>query len=133
MLVNSVDYFSGSSNSYRQVNRELDKEAFLSLLITQLRYQNPIKPLDNTEFIAQLAQFSSLEQMTNLNKNFLKFLEIQNLSLASSLIGRNIKAVDPDTSEEITGKIQAVKLEEGKLYFVVDGKELNIENVQIVF
>ena len=45
---------------------ELDKDAFLSLLVTQMQYQDPLSPMDNTEYLAQLAQYSSLEQMTNV-------------------------------------------------------------------
>ena len=50
-------------------NNALDKDAFLKLLVTQLANQNPLNPIEDKEFIAQLAQFSSLEQMQNLNKN----------------------------------------------------------------
>ena len=53
----------------------LDKDDFLTLLMVQLQYQDPLDPADNTEFIAQLAQFSSLEQMTTLNENFTEMLE----------------------------------------------------------
>ncbi len=49
--------------------RELDKQAFLQLLVTQMRYQNPLEPMDNKEYVAQLAQFSSLEQMQAMARN----------------------------------------------------------------
>ncbi len=51
------------------INNSLDKEAFLKLLVTQLANQNPLNPIEDKEFIAQLAQFSTLEQMQNLNEN----------------------------------------------------------------
>lgn len=69
------------------VNNDLDKDAFLRLLTTQLSNQDPLNPMEDREFIAQLAQFSSLEQMQNLNKTFIdtskeltKTLEDMNLN-----------------------------------------------------
>lgn len=56
-------------------NNDLDKDAFLRLLTTQLANQDPLNPIEDREFIAQLAQFSSLEQMQNLNKNVEKLTE----------------------------------------------------------
>jgi flagellar basal-body rod modification protein FlgD len=70
-----------------QKNTDLDKDAFLRLLTTQLANQDPLNPMEDKEFIAQLAQFSSLEQMQNLNKNvenlgneLFESLEIMNLN-----------------------------------------------------
>lgn len=56
--------------------QELDKDAFLQLLVTQLRYQDPLNPVDDKEFIAQMAQFTSLEQMQNLNKTATETYEL---------------------------------------------------------
>lgn len=59
-----------TSNSTSSTNNSLDKDAFLLLLTTQMSNQDPLNPMEDKEFIAQLAQFSSLEQMQNLNKTF---------------------------------------------------------------
>lgn len=73
----------------------LDKDDFLNLLITQLQNQDPLNPTDSVEFTAQLAQFSSLEQLANVNENLVELKNFQasiNNSQAVSLIGKNIIA-----------------------------------------
>jgi flagellar basal-body rod modification protein FlgD len=72
-------------------NTTLDKSAFLSLLTEQLKNQDPTQPMDNTAFVAQLAQFSSLEQMSNVNDNLTKLITTQSTSLqttAASMVGK---------------------------------------------
>ncbi len=76
--------------------RALDKDAFLNLLILQIRHQDPMNPLDNQEMVAQLAQFGTLEEMQNLNRAFMAELaatESVNNALATTLIGKEVKAV----------------------------------------
>ncbi len=75
--------------------KELDRDAFLNLLITQLQNQDPLDPTDSVEFTAQLAQFSSLEQLGNVNDNLKQLQDFQasiNNSQAVSLIGKEITA-----------------------------------------
>jgi len=76
-------------------SQTLDKDDFLSLLITQLQHQDPLNPTDSVEFTAQLAQFSSLEQLGNVNANLIQLQNFQasiNNSQAVSLIGKEITA-----------------------------------------
>jgi len=77
----------------------LGKDDFLQLLVTKLQHQDPLKPMDDEDFIAQLAQFSSLEQMNNISEgiatsNKWDFLQMQSLNnvMASGLIGREVTA-----------------------------------------
>ncbi len=86
-------------------NNELGQAAFLELKITQMNNQNPLSPQDNSEFVAQLAQFSSVEGLERLNKNFTSFMS-NNALQASSLVGRNV-TVETDTSVLQAGGIVA--------------------------
>jgi len=93
-------------------NDTLGKDAFLQLLVTQMQNQNPLDPQDNSEFVAQLAQFSSLEGITNLNDSvstITNALASSQALQASSLVGRSVivqndKAV-VDTAESFNGQI----------------------------
>jgi len=84
-----------SSESYATEKAVLGKEDFLKLLVQQLKNQDPLNPMESTEFTAQLAQFSSLEQLTNINKN-LDYLRLYEASLnnaqAVNFIGKTVKA-----------------------------------------
>jgi len=74
----------------------LGKEDFLQMLVTQLKYQDPLDPMDNTAFAAQLAEFSTLEQMQNMNatlQSTMALTQSLNNTLVTELIGRTIKAL----------------------------------------
>lgn len=105
---------------------ELGKDDFLNLLVTQLRYQDPLNPTDDKEFIGQMAQFSALEQMQNLNTSF-------SGTKAFSLIGKSIDAnvEDPSTGETkvVTGNVSMVRYSDGKYYAVVNGTDVQIDDI----
>ncbi|VBB42475.1 Flagellar hook capping protein FlgD [uncultured Desulfatiglans sp.] len=85
----------GTASTEKLANEGLEKDDFLRLLVTQLQYQDPLNPMDSTEFTAQLAQFSSLEQMNNLNKQMEYLLMYQssiNNSQSVDFIGKEIQA-----------------------------------------
>jgi flagellar basal-body rod modification protein FlgD len=86
---------SAASSTTASATNVLGKDSFLKLLITQMKNQDPLSPMDNTAFVAQLAQFSSLEQMQNLNSKIDSALQLgqsMNNANASGLIGREVRA-----------------------------------------
>lgn len=102
-----VDSFNKSITiEGRKVQRDLGKDDFLKLLITQLSNQDPTSPMENTEFIAQMAQFSSLEQMTNMNQEFAKMNSMLVSSQAVGTIGKTVDITLGNT--KTTGVVEAV-------------------------
>lgn len=125
-LVGSLKDLMGQAearSSGSPIKKELGKDAFLNLLVTQLRNQDPLKPMEDHTFIAEMAQFSALEQMQNLNK----MLEAQNqfaaLSQASGLIGKEVVLLPPeDGAQTIQGTVSEVRQQGGAVKVVVEGE-----------
>lgn len=112
---------------------DLDKMDFLKLLIAQLRHQDPLKPLEDKEFIAQLAQFNSLEQMMNLNQNFEKAQKWQMLTQSTSLIGKSVAAIDNETGESIQGLVIKVDMTDEGPELDVDGKRVSYNEIVSIY
>lgn len=107
----------------------LDKDAFLNLMVTQLRNQNPLEPMDNTQFISQMAQFSALEQAQNSNKTI-------KMDSAYNMVNKLVKAThqDPKTHEitQVVGEVSMVRVDGDKVYLKVDGIEVLYDDVKEV-
>jgi flagellar basal-body rod modification protein FlgD len=115
---------------------ELGKDTFMELLVTQLKNQDPLEPAQNTEMLAQLAQFSSLEQMSEMNENIVGLAVLQQsnalmdqLTSSSSLIGQSVKYVDPDTEVEVWGSVDSVKIQDGLAVLDIAGKSVPLGNI----
>ena len=89
-----------ASKTTRSSNDALDKDAFLQLLVTQMRYQDPLDPQDNSEYVAQLAQFSALEQMTNVYKSVSEVSQIVSNIDTSVLVGQLSSMIGKDIAWE---------------------------------
>ena len=122
---------------YTQVastEESLGKDEFLRLLVTQLRYQDPLDPMDNTEFVSQLAQFSSLEQMQNMNTNFDLLIQTQQMTQLSSLIGKNVKLWDSATGATLEDGVIGVSVEGGVSKLILaSGVTADMEDVVEIF
>ncbi len=119
----------------------LGKDDFLKLMITQLRYQNPLEPMDNTEYISQMASFSALEQMTNLNTSFERVASVlydylipqMQWQHATQMLGKEVTYLNPSTEEDaeefLTGVIESVLAKDGQIYFMINGSQIPVSSV----
>ena len=97
MYIEGLGTSYGEASSYTSPKKELGREDFLKLLVEQLKHQNPLNPLESTKFTAQLAQFSSLEQLFGMNENLQGIREVvsnQDKENLLELIGKTVKADD---------------------------------------
>lgn len=127
------------TSSTSSLSSEITMENFLTLFVTQLQNQNPLDPTDNTEFMSQLAQFSTLEQaqeqteyLSDITSLETASLQLDQISMASAFIGKTVKYSSDDSDggdETLSGVVDGVKLEEdGTVSFIIDGESVSISN-----
>ena len=103
----------------------MDKEAFLQLLVAQMKYQDPLQPTSNTEYISQYATFSELEQMQNMSANM-------TLSRASEMVGKEViveSTSDSGKTTTVQGQVESVMYQSNKAYISIDGTLYSVDDV----
>lgn len=110
MAIDSV----GSTPSATAVNQSagIGQDDFLKILLTQLNYQDPLKPMDNQQFIAQMAQFTALEQTRQMNERLDGLLTVQSASQSIGLIGRTVEVLSSSGSS--LGEVTALTFVSGQ-------------------
>ena len=98
--------FNRVLNPTRQPQQNLGRDDFLKILITQLSFQDPTAPMEDKQFIAQMAQFSTLEQMTGMAKDFSRLTSMLMGNEASGALGKNVEIMEGESI--IQGVVQAV-------------------------
>ena len=101
----------------------VDYQAFLKLLVAEMKHQDPTEPMKSTDYVAQLASFSQVEQSVQLNTKLDQLLQTTSLTQAGALIGRTITSADG----EVTGTVKEVKLySDGLMAILEDGGEVAV-------
>lgn len=119
MAVSGIDTTSAAgltSTSTTSSSSSLDKDAFLQLLVTQMQYQDPLEPTDNTEYMSQLAQFSQLESLNNLSTSY-------SISQALSLVGQCVILNTTNSSggtTQVAGLVQYVTVSNNQALLCVN-------------
>lgn len=123
-----VDSVGQKKDEEKRANSSLDKDAFLQLLVAQMKYQDPLEPTSNTEYISQLATFSELEEMQNLNS-------AMTLQRASQLVGQYVYMKVTDSNGNTThpeGTVDYVVYENGKAYLAIEEELYSIDDLETV-
>jgi flagellar basal-body rod modification protein FlgD len=107
----------------------VSREQFLKILVTELTSQNPMDPLDNSQFLDQLVSLQSLEQTAAMTDSFRTFEHFIQMSSASSLIGKKVKGVD-DKGATVQGVVTKVVLDKDSVQLVVGTKKVPVNSVQ---
>ncbi|XJZ28502.1 flagellar hook assembly protein FlgD [Bacillota bacterium Lsc_1132] len=125
-MANTIDSTYLLRNTQNQTKNggtsSLGKDDFLKILMTQLQHQDPLNPLQDKDFIAQMATFSTLEQITNLGASMDKFVKLneQNQLLqASSLIGKTVTILN-DQQKEQSALVKSVSFKDGSVLYQLD-------------
>ena len=137
--------FTQSNTTDRKTSSKNDSSMFLNLMLQQLKNQDPTQPTDNTEWLSQLAQYSSLEQMTQMNTgltNCMNYISAMyndmsmnaEITQTLSMVGKEVTITVPDENDsskttEITGKVTEANFKDGTGKVKVNGEYYSISNI----
>ncbi len=125
-------YNAGNADTTSVAKKSLGSEDFLKLLTVQLSNQDPLNPMEDTEFISQMANFTSLQQMSELSTSFKEFSAEQQRMSAAAYLGREVTIL-PEGGEETIGTVSAVSRdEEGVVTVTINGNEYDIGDIRRV-
>ena len=137
--------FTQSNTTDRKTSSKNDSNMFLNLMLQQLKNQDPTQPTDNTEWLSQLAQYSSLEQMTQMNTgltNCMNYISAMyndmsmnaEITQTLSMVGKEVTITVPDENDsskttEVTGKVTEANFKDGTGKVKVNGEYYSISNI----
>lgn len=108
----AVDAVNGVSSSAAQAS-SLGLDDFMKILLTQLTYQDPLKPMDNQQFVAQLAQFTGLQQARESNQTLQQLLSVQSANQSIGLLGKTVEIQD-ETGGSTVGQVTTLRFSNGQ-------------------
>ena len=110
---------------------QLNQDTFLQLLVAQVQNQNPLDPVSDTDFIAQLAQFNSLSSLQSLNASFSEMLRLQQLTQGADLIGKKVEYTDANGTS-VTAKVNRVFADGSQIFLDVNGARVGLGDITAV-
>ena len=125
------------TKSRQAMKQQLDKDDFLKLLVTELQHQDPTNPMQDREFIAQMAQFSSMEQMMNMNKSMESIVDKFNFQTTYGLLGKNVEIYSQGKEEgaepkTVNGVVKSVSRNGSEVSVMVNGEMYPISEIKTI-
>jgi len=117
----------GAEKAGGTISKELGKDAFLQLLVAELKNQDPLRPMEDREFIAQLAQLRSLEQLQELSSRIEGLLKLYSVEM----IGKEVEAVTED-GRQVSGKVVRVLVDGSDPILVIGNDRVKLSNLRLV-
>ncbi len=115
----------------------LGRDECLTLLGAELQYQDPLEPMDNTDYVTQLAQFSELQEIRNLADATTKASLLSVASSTAAMIGRSVVAEIPNSETDettvIVGEVTEVRLKDGVPTLTVNGADISLDQVTRIY
>lgn len=130
MRIEQNMYNAGATQATREINNQLGKDEFLKILIVQLQNQDPLRPMEDKDFIAQMAQFSTLEQMQNMAKDF---ESLKAMNLVGKMVYGELAIENSSQLYPVMGRVDSVRFSNGRMYLQVGGYTLPLEDLVAVF
>jgi flagellar basal-body rod modification protein FlgD len=128
---NAIVPHNATSTVAPDSNTKLDREAFLKLLVAQLKYQNPLEPTDSAQFMAQTAQFTVVEKLDALTKTNAELLSTNRALGASSLLGQSVVSAGPDGAD-VVAKVTGVRFDVAGPVLLTGDTEVSLAAVKEV-
>jgi len=126
---NSGNSTTGTNSTAQAAGPTVDYQSFLKLLMAEMKNQDPTKPMDSTEYVAQLATFSQVEQSVQTNSKLDELLQTSALAQAGNIIGHTVTSADGDTS----GTVSSVRLTSDGLVAILDtGEEVTMQSGVVI-
>ena len=106
-----------------------NQDMFLQLLVAQVRYQDPLEPMNNNEYMAQTAQFTMVEQITKLAEQQTELLAFQRAILAAGMVGKTVSGYDEFAGLPVTGTVEAVEYNYGDPQLVIGTQRIGLDDI----
>lgn len=105
------------------------KDQFLKLFLAQLQNQNPLEPMQDRDFLMQLAQFTQVENVEEMTHTLQKLQTLVTSTQATALLGKQVLALQEDEAVPVEGKVTAIRFTADGVWLLVDGKMVNVEHI----